>query len=197
LSRSRAAADRIQELVPIITVLADYGYEIDTRGEDREQQFSCDLHGDGNDTKPSARVYPGNNQFFCFACGRSRDVLALVMEKESLSFWDAVRLIEHRYGLPPLLWSDDDEESFPTPAKALEKALDTSETPDQALERLSRFLQSMTTERSLGPVKCAGLWEARDRIFVFHSDGGDASMVRDMAHKVLDAAKEVLRNERG
>ena len=111
MSRSRKSAERIREEVPIIEVLADYGYDVDTRGGDREQQFSCDLHGDGQDSKPSARVYPDNNQFFCFACGRSRDVLALVMEKEALSFWDAIRKIEKRHGLSPLPWEPDEEDA--------------------------------------------------------------------------------------
>ena len=195
MSRSRKAVDRIREQVPIIEVLADYGYEVDTRGGDREQQFSCDLHGDGRDSKPSARVYPDNNQFFCFACGRSRDVLALVMEKESLEFWPAVRKIEKRYRLPPLPWEPEDDEAPPTPAKALEKALNTSEKPEQALMRLERFLQGLTTERSLNQVAIAGLWEAYDRIAFLSSDGGDDGTVVSMCHKVLEAAKQALKNQ--
>jgi DNA primase len=195
MSRSRKSAERIREEVPIIEVLADYGYDVDTRGGDREQQFSCDLHGDGQDSKPSARVYPDNNQFFCFACGRSRDVLALVMEKEALSFWDAIRKIEKRHGLSPLPWEPDEEDATPTPSKALEKALDTTETPEQALLRLDRFLQGLTTERSLGAVKCAGLWEAHDRIASLHAEGGQDGTVVSMSHKVLEAAKQALRDQ--
>lgn len=64
-SRAKQRADRIRSEVPIIRVLADYGYHVNPDGEDREQQFSCDLHGSGQDRKPSARVYPSTNSWYC------------------------------------------------------------------------------------------------------------------------------------
>ena len=78
MGRAKDAADRIRAEVPIVDVLYGYGYAVHPDGEDREQQFSCDLHGDGADTKPSARVYPDGGSFHCFACGRSRDAITLV-----------------------------------------------------------------------------------------------------------------------
>jgi len=65
MSRARQAADRIREEIPIARVLADYGYNIHGDGGDREQQFQCDLHGDGQDNKPSARVYPDSDSWYC------------------------------------------------------------------------------------------------------------------------------------
>jgi len=67
MGRARKRADRIRETIPIVSVLADYGYEVRTDGGDREQQFACNLHGDGNDVKPSARVYPHSNSWHCIA----------------------------------------------------------------------------------------------------------------------------------
>ncbi len=64
MSRSKQRADRIRAEVPILEVLATYGYRV-TVGGDREQQFQCDLHGDGKDGKPSARVYPDEGHWFC------------------------------------------------------------------------------------------------------------------------------------
>lgn len=65
--RAKQAADRIREHVPIVRVLAAYGYRVREEGGDREQQFSCDLHGDGRDSKPSARVYPASDSWYCIS----------------------------------------------------------------------------------------------------------------------------------
>ena len=190
-TRAQKAADRIRTEISIVQVLFDYGYAVDPRGEDREQQFSCDLHGDGRDSKPSGRAYPGSGQFFCFACGRSRDTVTLVMEKESLTFWDAVRVLEKKYNLPPLAW-DPSEGPPDTPLQEVENSLDNREKPDQALLRLARFLDGITRERSLDPQKCAGLWEAHDRIVDFLLQGGDPEKTLEMTHKVLRSAKQAL-----
>lgn len=63
--RAKAAADRIRELVPILEVLVTYNYRVRADGGEREQQFQCDLHGTGKDNKPSARVYPESNSWYC------------------------------------------------------------------------------------------------------------------------------------
>ena len=49
--------EQIKEFVSIEQGLNDLGYRV--QHIDREQQFPCDLHGDGRDGKFSARVYPG------------------------------------------------------------------------------------------------------------------------------------------
>jgi len=65
--RAKAAADRIREKISILDVLVAYGYRVRNDGGGREQQFSCDLHGDGVDGTPSARVYPDSNSWYCVA----------------------------------------------------------------------------------------------------------------------------------
>lgn len=67
MGRSKQRVERIKKEIPIIAVLASFGYQVRSDGGDREQQFPCDLHGDGQDNKPSARVYPDSQQFYCVA----------------------------------------------------------------------------------------------------------------------------------
>ena len=57
MSRLKERIARIREEIPIATVLAHYGYRVRDDGGEREQQFPCDLHGDGQDNTPSARAY--------------------------------------------------------------------------------------------------------------------------------------------
>jgi hypothetical protein len=198
MSRGRRAADRIREEIPLAQVLADYGYAVysDESGG-REQQFSCDLHGDGSDNKPSARLYPHGNQFFCFACGISRDAIALVREKEGCSFWDAVKKLESRYGLAPLPWEDGDQHESPEKQlhEGMQQSLRPNETPEQVLHRLDTFLRGLTRERSLTPLRVAGFWEAHDRVVAYLADDGDAGKAVEMAHRVLQAAKDAIRGE--
>ena len=65
MSRSKRRLEQIKQNVEITQVLSDYGYKIHLGGSSQEQQFPCDLHGDGSDGKPSARVYPATGQWYC------------------------------------------------------------------------------------------------------------------------------------
>ncbi len=189
MGRAKRAADRIRNEVPIIGVLSDYGYAVHPDGGDREQQFSCDLHGDGMDTKPSARVYPDSGSFHCFACGRSRDAITLVQEKEGIDFWKAVKALEARYGLPPLPWSAEDE-APKTVADQVGDALKRDLTYEDTAKRVRRFLATVASERTGSPRQLAGLWEAYDRVTFMHTEG-DVSDAKAAALclKVLDGAK--------
>lgn len=143
-------------------VLADYGYAVNPDGEDREQQFPCDLHGDGSDGKASGRLYPSSNSMYCFACGRARDAVSLAMEKEGLKFGDALDKLERRYGLPTLPddGSDDEEERAQTVADVL------AEHPvpyEEASERADRFLRRVTSTRALPMDATLRLWWDLDR----------------------------------
>ena len=187
MGRARRSADRIRNMIPLSRVLSDYGYRVEALS-DREQQFSCDLHGDGQDRKPSARLYA--HQFFCFACGTSRDAISLVQEKEGVDFWAAVKLLENRYGLDPLPWESAERKE--TLSEQISKSFDTKETPEMALERVSRFIDSLCRERSIPPEKCAGFWEAYDRVHCFMAQGGEPDKAIQMAHRILDSCKESL-----
>lgn len=190
-TRAKRCADRLRKEVPILRVLQDLGYEVEAEFDDREQQFRCDLHGDGSDSKPSARAYPETNQFFCFACAKSRDSITLWMDKTGSNFWDSVRTLEKRYNLAPLPWEASDE-AEPSLSNQIDQAMSRSETADQVLQRVERFLLGLTQDRSLNAAKCATLWEAFDRIrHDLDSTNGESTKV--LAHKILSKAKEALK----
>ena len=131
-------AERIKEKIPILSVLSAYGYEV--YGANREQQFRCDLHGDGSDEAPSARVYPETNTWFCFACGKPRDSISTVMEKEGLDFSDACKALEIKYGLD--VWE------YKKPKKDIFE--DTYEDPSSKeilMRRVETLLKDKTSRR--------------------------------------------------
>lgn len=196
MSRSKAVADRIRAEIPIVQVLHDYGYHVDPEGEDREQQFSCDLHGSGRDRKPSARVYPESSSFHCFGCGRSRDAITLVREKENVEFWQAVRMLEQRYGLAPLPW--EGPEAAPDPERVVSKVEGilhhtTKQTAEQILERVSRMVDTSCRDRSATPEQCAAWWEARDKIAYMAAHGDiPADIAKQAALRVLNSVREFM-----
>ena len=196
-NRAQRAAERIREEIPILDVLVDYGYAVHPDGGDREQQFSCDLHGDGSDTKPSARVYPDSASWFCFACGRTRDAIATVREKEGVSFWKAVRGLESRFGLPPLPWEPEDEEQTPRVAVAVDDFLDREASYEDVLRRTGRFLDTLCEERVCTPTVAAALWEVHDKIEYFVAEGriDERTAIRSLG-KVLGKAKRIATGGR-
>jgi hypothetical protein len=152
-------------------VLVSYGYQV--QDVDRTQQFPCDLHGDGSDGKPSARVYPDSNQFYCFACRVSRDPIQLTREKEGLDFLPAIEKLEHDYGLPPLPWEDGDREEQPRDVVA---AVLDAPYVDPVRTRCERILKALTIERTEPMGKVLKLWEAFDLARVLEDGGNEAPM---------------------
>ena len=198
MGRAKQRADRIRAEVPMAKILAGYGYRVRTDAGDREQNFSCDLHGDGRDSRPSAIFYPRTNSAHCFACSRSRDAITWVQEKEGIDFWSAVKKIEADYNLPPLPWEDDIPEKGTGTAPArprgatseVEAALTHAESYDASEDRVRRYLTALCAERIVPPAKVYALWEAYDKVRYLASEG--AMPERDavgLMHRVLDKAK--------
>lgn len=168
MSRSRQRADRIRDQVPIEEVLAWYGYQVRPDAGGREQQFCCDLHGDGQDTKPSARVYPESQSFYCFACDKTRDAIELVRAKEGCDFWIAVKKLEQQFNLPPLQIDDEVEYTPQTTAQAVADSLatlDPHRTFDDDVKRFSDLLRGVCEPPSQLPMDPAlSFWEALDKV---------------------------------
>ena len=176
MSQSRDRADRIRAKIPIADVLYDLGYQVRTDAGDREQQFSCDLHGDGADTKPSARVYPDSSSWYCFACGQARDAISTYREKVDLTFHGACSRLEQKFGLPVFKWvSVKEEDTF-------------VEAPEESFEdratRVKSLLDAQKTDRNLTLPQLLALWEAFN-MTVWHvnekkwpEEKGDATLAR-------------------
>lgn len=163
----REHIERIQTDLPIARVLADLGYDVRPDAGDREQQFSCDLHGDGQDSKPSARVYPDSNSWYCFACSLSRDAIETIRAKKRLGFTEAVKWLETTYQLPQLPWEDEGPHEKPeqTLARQLGEILDlTSRSTDEIIRVLTATLTWVTQDRVLTLKQTTTFWEALDQI---------------------------------
>lgn len=190
------AAERIRKAVPILQVLTSYGYHVRPEGGDREQQFSCDLHGDGRDSMPSARVYPVSNSWFCFACNKTRDAVETVRAKENLTFWQAVKKLERAFGLTPFEWTPKPIEDEHAGIRAI---LDPARTFEQDAERVRGNLATLTDDRQLPMETTLAFWEGFDKI-VFRvrgpkGEGGEwsESKGREMMLTLNEHINETVR----
>ena len=187
--RARAAADRIRERVPILRVLVALGYDVRADGGDREQQFSCDLHGSGIDGKPSARVYPDSNSWYCFGCGLTRDPIETVRAKEDLDFWQAVKVLEQAYGLEPLPADYGSDERGENAIASVRSNLTRGRTYENEEKRTQRVVENLTTDRDLPLDRLLAFWEAFDKV-VFRVRGprGDGGIWTEHKGKMMIAA---------
>jgi DNA primase len=83
-------ADNLEEVM--LSVL-DY-YDIPVRGTG-ERTVKCPVH---DDTVASASVNVGKGLFHCHACGAGGTAINIVMEREHLTYHDAVKFTEEKIG---------------------------------------------------------------------------------------------------
>ena len=188
MSRARKRAERIRAEVPLDEVLYRYGYAL-IPNSDREQQFSCDLHGDGSDSKPSARFYPDSTSWHCFACSKSRDAISTVMEKEGLSFSEACTSLERLYGLPPLPW---EEREVAADVDVYPEREDKS--PEELSRRLNKMLQTFADAKDLPLDNLLRLWEIHDRVMHHHINGSiDDEKARQSLLRIMKTAMRIAK----
>jgi|Deesub1362B_J571_1020462.scaffolds.fasta_scaffold00001_541 DNA primase len=86
--------DKIKQTVSIVEVASLY-----TTLKKRGSKYVglCPFHSEKD---PSFNVDEEKQLYHCFGCGRGGDVFTLVMEKEQLSFPEAVRFLAQRYNIP-------------------------------------------------------------------------------------------------
>jgi len=86
--------DKIKQTVSIVDVASLY-----TNLKKRGSKYVglCPFH---SEKEPSFNVDEEKQLYHCFGCGRGGDIFTLVMEKEQLSFPEAVRFLARRYNIP-------------------------------------------------------------------------------------------------
>ena len=98
--------DQLKSSVRIENVIGEY-VRLRRSGPSRYMGL-CPFH---NEKKPSFTVHVVHQFYKCFSCGVSGDVIKFVQEKEGLSFFEALKTLAERYGIPMpkrSQYSDDD-----------------------------------------------------------------------------------------
>ncbi len=78
---------------PIDQIASSY---VDLKRRGKNLVGLCPFH---NEKTPSFNIYPENNSFYCFGCGKGGGVFQFVMGVENLAFQDAVRWLAQKAGM--------------------------------------------------------------------------------------------------
>lgn len=164
-SRTKRRIDRIHKDISILVLLERLGYKV-RPDMDREQQFPCDLHGDGQDGIPSARVYR-DNSWYCFACQKVRDHVSTVREKKGLGFIEALTWLEKEFHLPVMPWEDGDQQyvkEAPLSDQVVKLTLDPAMTYADDDRLMKSLIDSLTHDRDLPLDTLLAFWEGYDKV---------------------------------
>ena len=87
--------EQLKSSVDIVNVIGEY-VRLRKAGPNRYSGL-CPFH---NEKTPSFSVHAGHQFFKCFGCGVGGDVLKFVMMIEGVSFYEALKSLSERYGIP-------------------------------------------------------------------------------------------------
>ena len=89
----RETIDRIYAAVNIVDIVGDY---VTLRRKGVNYEACCPFH---NEKTPSFKVSPARGIYKCFGCGKSGNAVNFIMESESVSYPEALRMLAKRYGI--------------------------------------------------------------------------------------------------
>lgn len=87
-------AEQIKAQVNIVTTVAEY---VPLRRMGARYVGLCPFH---NEKTPSFNVNPGIGIYKCFGCGVGGDVIKFIQEIDNLTFWEALKTLAERNGIP-------------------------------------------------------------------------------------------------
>ena len=89
----KATVQRIKDTANIVEVVSDYVH-LTRRGSN--YMGLCPFH---NERTPSFSVNPRRNICHCFSCGKGGSPVNFIMEKENISYYDALKQLARKYGI--------------------------------------------------------------------------------------------------
>jgi len=120
--------DEIRDRTDIVAVISDH---VVLKKTGKNFKGLCPFH---SEKTPSFSVSPEKHIYHCFGCGAGGNVFKFLMETQSISFPDAIKLLAERTGIP-------------LPKNASSQPLDPQQKEREALRKLNesatRYFQSL------------------------------------------------------
>src|SRR5664280_3013264 len=96
--RDRGFMDFVEQLKSSVDIVGVVGEYVRLKKSGTQRYWGlCPFH---SEKTPSFTVHVVHQFYKCFSCGAGGDVVKFVMEKEGLSFYEALKSMSERYGVP-------------------------------------------------------------------------------------------------
>ncbi|MBR2351711.1 MAG: DNA primase [Alistipes sp.] len=89
----RETIDRIYAAADIVEVISDY---VTLKRKGVNYQACCPFH---NEKTPSFVVSPSKGVYKCFGCGKGGNAVSFIMEHESVTYPEALKMVARKYGI--------------------------------------------------------------------------------------------------
>ncbi|MFI3259612.1 MAG: DNA primase [Rikenellaceae bacterium] len=89
----RETVDRIYAAADIVDIISDY---VTLKRKGVNYQACCPFH---NEKTPSFVVSPSKGLFRCFGCGKGGNAITFIMQHESMSYPEALKVVAKKYGI--------------------------------------------------------------------------------------------------
>lgn len=170
--------EQLKSSVDIVNVIGEY-VRLRRSGANRYMGL-CPFH---NEKSPSFTVHVVHQFYKCFSCGVSGDVVKFVQEKEGMSFYEALKSLSERYGIPmPKRSGYADEDS--------KKRGGLLAMHEQAQENFRANLKSQAGETARAYIAKRGLSaETVEHFGIGYSDRSGRALVRLFEHNGFPVAQ--------
>ena len=89
----RETIDRILAAANIVDIVGEY---VTLRRKGVNYEACCPFH---NEKTPSFKVSPARGIYKCFGCGKTGNVVRFIMDSESISYPEALKMLAKKYGI--------------------------------------------------------------------------------------------------
>ncbi|MDE6272403.1 MAG: DNA primase [Muribaculaceae bacterium] len=153
----RATVQRIKDTANIVEVVSDYVH-LTRRGSN--YMGLCPFH---NERTPSFSVNPRRNICHCFSCGKGGSPVNFIMEKEGISYYDALKQLAKKYGIKV-----EERELTPEERQKATEREGLLIAAEAAMKQMESDLTSTTEGRDVGLSYLYGRRVTDEAIKAFH-----------------------------
>ena len=127
--------EQVRQAADIVSIVSE---TVNLKRKGSRYWGCCPFHGEKT---PSFTVDPARGLYHCFGCGAGGDVFSYVMKRDNLSFFDAMKQLAEKYGIP-----------VPERAKSAQEIAREKETKEvmAANDLASRFFHSCLVNTRYG-----------------------------------------------